>query len=147
MTETRPAAFELEAATVEQILELLELREAQVAHDPRRMDAGVLRRAVFVAQLYDSKGTSMGVPSVKRYVVASFTVGDDLVTYTRITSNGIEIPRDPDREDLNKRQDAAYEEIRAEITGRIEARGWEVPVLEGFLHHSSDPRGDGRGRS
>lgn len=147
MEKKTAAVFEVEAAGMEQFLELLELREARRAHDPGRGGEPASRRAVFVTQMYDAKGSSIGAPSVRRYVVAAFALGDDLVRFERTTSRGIEFPNAPnylgDGEDPNKRQDEAYEEMRAALAGRIAERGFEVPVLEGALRHSFDPRTKG----
>ncbi len=74
MTGEEPgAAFEVEPATFEEFLRLLQDREESEA--PLRGPRGVTRRAVFVAQMFDRRSTGYGYPSVRRYVVAAFAYG------------------------------------------------------------------------
>lgn len=134
------SGFEAEPATVEEFLSLLALREADGSREER---GSALRRAVHVTRLISTRPTDYGFPFVKRHVQAAFAYGDDLVTCRKVTSNQMEMPDEAQR--LNDRQDEAFEELRERIEERLSELGLtgEVPVLEGFLHHATDPRAGG----
>lgn len=85
VTEQRSGpGFEIEAATVDEFLRLLEEREGRAA--PRGLRSP-LRRAVFVARTLDQRISRFGHPVVTRRVVAAFAYGRDIVCCRRITSN------------------------------------------------------------
>jgi hypothetical protein len=146
MTEKKTApAFEAECSTIDEFLRMLELRESEQTPKASYQieERSALRRAVFVSQLQDIRG-SMGFPSVARYVVAGFAYGEDLVSIRVYTSRGMEIPHGaPDAESPVERQGKAYEEISEKIRERIADSVLDVPVVEGFLHHATDPRSEG----
>lgn len=134
------AGFEVEAASVEELLVLLDAREGAEATSDAEAGAaeGAVRRAVFVSQLLDNKGTSYGFPFVTRWVLAGFVYGADLVSHKRIVSHEMEMPGGPpDRERPADRQAAAFDETRKAIRAHVAAKGWDVPVLEGFLRHAA----------
>jgi translation initiation factor 2B subunit (eIF-2B alpha/beta/delta family) len=136
VTDEEPGStFGVEAATVEEFLRLLKEREEGEASlgGPR----GATRRAVFVAQMLDQRSSSYGYPSVRRYVVAAFAYGRDLVSYRRTTSSAVELPEIASR--AAERQQDAYEEIRANIERGLEGMGLDLPVYEGSLRHSAEP--------
>lgn len=133
------SAFEVEAASVEEFVQLLKEREEEEA--PAREPRGATRRAVFVAQMLDQRGSSYGYPVVHRFVVAAFAYGRDAVSYRRTTSNAVELPEIAGR--TEERQQAAYEEIRAEIERGLREVGLDLPVYEGFLRRPPDI-GNGR---
>lgn len=132
------SAFEVEAASVEEFVQLLKEREEEA---PAREPRGATRRAVFVAQMLDQRGSSYGYPVVHRFVVAAFAYGRDAVSYRRTTSNAVELPEIAGR--TEERQQAAYEEIRAEIERGLREVGLDLPVYEGFLRRPPDI-GNGR---
>lgn len=132
MTNDDPGSvFEVEASTVEEFLQLLEEREEDetLSREPR----AAARRAVFVAQLLNQRSSSYGYPAVRRYVVAAFVYGRDLVSYKRTTSSAVELPDMVER--TEERQQAAYETIQAEIERGLEERRLNVPLYEGSLRH------------
>jgi hypothetical protein len=136
VTEHGPASgFEIEAATVEEFLRLLKEREEGEASLGELR--GATRRAVFVAQILDQRSTSYGYPSVRRYIVAAFAYGCDLVSYSRTTSSAVELPEIASR--TAERQHEAYEEIRVEIERGLERMGLDLPVFEGSLRSSAEP--------
>jgi hypothetical protein len=135
MTSPEPG-FEIEVASVEEFLRLLKER------DDERLDQdgyGSTRKAVFVAQMMDHRPSNYVFPLIRRYVVAAFAYGTDRVSYTRTTSNAVELPETVAK--IEDRQQAAYEEVRAEIERGMEDSNLNVPVHEGFLRHAAD---DGR---
>jgi hypothetical protein len=132
--EHKPTSFQVEAATVEEFLRLLKKREESEA-SPRELRSAT-RRAVFVAQMLDQRSSNYGYPSVRRYVVAAFAYGQDLVSLSRTTSNAVELPEIASR--AAERQNDAYEEIRKEIERGLEGVGLDLPVYEGFLRHPVD---------
>ena len=127
--------FGVEAATVEEFLRLLKEREEGEAS--LRGPRGATRRAVFVAQMLDQRSSSYGYPSVRRYVVAAFAYGRDLVSYRRTTSSAVELPEIASR--AAERQQEAYEEIRADIDRGLIGVGLDLPVYEGSLRHHTEP--------
>jgi hypothetical protein len=136
MTNEEPGpSFGVETATVEEFLRLLQERE-EYETSPEEL-RGTTRRAVFVAQMLDQRATSYGYPSVRRYVVAAFAYGCDLVSYSRTTSSAVELPEIAGR--AAERQHEAYEEIRAEIERGLERMGLDLPVYEGSLRRSAEP--------
>ncbi len=127
------SAFEVEVATVEEFLRILAEREEAGMHSPE--PRAIARRAVFVAQLLDQRSSSYGYPAVRRYVAAAFAFERDLISYKRTTSSAVELPDMVEK--IEERQQAAYEEIRAEIERGLEERRLDVPLFEGSLRHSS----------
>ncbi len=127
--------FGVEAATVEEFLRLLKEREEGEAS--LRGPRGAPRRAVFVAQMLDQRSSSYGYPSVRRYVVAAFAYGRDLVSYSRTTSSAVELPEIAAR--AAERQQEAYEAIRADIERGLEGMGLDLPVYEGSLRRPAEP--------
>jgi hypothetical protein len=127
-------SFGIETATVEEFLRLLHKREEdEISPGELR---GVTRKAVFVAQMLDQRSTGYGYPSVRRYIVAAFAYGCDLVSYSRTTSSAVELPEITSR--TAERQHEAYEEIRAEIERGLERMGLDLPLFEGSLSNSFD---------
>lgn len=136
MTDEEPGStFGVEAATLEEFLRLLKEREKaqELSREPR----GATRRAVFVAQLLDQRSSSYGYPSVKRYVVAAFAYGRDLVSYRRVTSSAVELPEIAMK--TAERQQEAYEEVRAAVERGLEAMGLDLPIYEGSLSYPAEP--------
>ncbi len=134
MTERPGSAFEVEAASVEEFLRLLGGRESAEASRSGLRSAA--RRAVFVAQLLDRRGSGYGYPKVRRYVVAAFAYGPDIVSYKRTISNAVELPATAKQ--TRDRQQRIYEETRAEVERGMEEMGLEVPVREGSLRRPND---------
>ena len=132
MTNPEPG-FEIEVAGVEELLKLLKEREEEGGH---REGIGAMRKAVFVAQMMDRRPSSYGFPTIRRYVVAAFAYGRDRVSYTRTTSNAVELPEMVTK--TEDRQQEAYEAMRQEIEHGLEELNLHVPVHEGFLRHPSD---------
>lgn len=128
-------AFGVEAATLKEFLRLLQEREDVEA--PLRGQRGATRRAVFVAQMLGRWSSGYGYPSVRRYVVATFAYGRDLVSYRRTTSSAVELPETARR--TGERQQEAYEEFRAEVERGLEAMGLDLPVYEGSIRHPTEP--------
>jgi hypothetical protein len=132
VTDNEPG-FEIEVASVEEFLRLLKKR------DDERLDQngyGSTRKAVFIAQMMNHRPSNYVFPLVRRYVVAAFAYGRDLVSYTRTTSNAVELPETVGK--IEDRQQAAYEEIRTEIERGLEELGLRLPVHEGFLRYPAD---------
>lgn len=127
--------FDVEVASVEEFLRLLEQREVDenLSQSPR----GEIRKAVFVAQSLDRRDSSYGWSLVRRYVVAAFAYGQDSVFYSRTSSNAVEPPEATSM--AEERQRTAYQEVRGEIERSLEEMDLEVPVYEGFLRRSADP--------
>lgn len=145
MSETarRSPAFEVEAGSIEEFFQLLEMREGQRAHGALPVVEPVPRRALFIEQLHDRHhGAVGGLPMVRRYVVAAFCYGEDLVSYALDTSRDIEGPNFPNSERHQERQQEAYDELRSDLEERLRSRGLDehVPILRAFIHHSSNPR-------
>lgn len=136
MTDGEPGpAFGVEAATVEEFLRLLKERED--AEGSSREPRGATRRAVFVAQLLDRQSSGYGHPVVRRYVVAAFAYGRDLVSYKRTTFSAVEPPEIAKK--TAERQQETYEEVRAEVECGLERMGLDLPVFEGFLRYPAEP--------
>lgn len=131
---TNPGSgFEIEVASIEEFLRLLTEREDESAD---RNGQDVTRRAVFVARMIDRRPSNYGFPLVRRYVVAAFAYGRDSVSYTRTTSNAVELPETVTK--IEDRQKEAYAEMRAKIERGLEDLNLHVPVHEGFLRHPGD---------
>ena len=128
MTNSEPG-FEIEVASVEEFLKLLKKRGEQEG-------TGAMRKAVFVAQMMDRRPSNYGFPLISRYVVAAFAFGRDRVSYTRTTSNAVELPETVTK--TEDRQQEAYDEMRGEIERGLEELDLHIPVHEGFLCHPSD---------
>lgn len=158
MSETREsrgenrARFEVEVGTFEEFVNLLQAREGERG-SPSGAHGGLLaaeplpRRSVFVSQLADYRGTRLGEPMVRRYVVASFAYGADLVSFEEQVSHDLEFRRGPSPypdgvRTPRKRHAEAFERLREDVRERIGAVGLEphVPVLAGHLRHPPDPR-------
>lgn len=132
MTNTEPG-FEVEVASVGKFVRLLEERNEE---PPSRQGYGASRKAIFVAQMMDRRPSNYGYPLIRRYVVAAFAYGRDRISYTRTTSNAVELPEMATR--IEDRQQEAYEEIWAEIKRGLEESDLRVSVHEGFLRHWTD---------
>lgn len=129
VTNAEPG-FEIEVASVGELLRLLKERDGETAG---RQSYGVSGRAVFVAQMMDRRPSSYAFPLVRRFVVAAFAYGRDRVSCTRTTSNAVELPGTIAK--TEDRQQEAYDEIRAEIERGLRELGLRLPVREGFLRH------------
>jgi hypothetical protein len=137
VSEHGPACgFEIEVASVEEFLRLLKEREDESADQDGR---GATRRAIFVAQMMDRRPSNYAFPLIRRYVVAAFAYGSDRVSYTRTTSNAVELPETVEK--TEDRQQEAYEEVRAEIERGLRELALRVPIHEGFLRHPADADG------
>ena len=130
---------EVEAATVEEFLQLLLERERGESASERSQI--LLRKAVFVARMLDQRSSRFGHPLVTRYVVATFAYGPNLVCCRRITSHAVELPGTVAR--TEERQRAAYEKMRADVRRGVEEANISVPIYEGCLCRSSGPGGNG----
>jgi hypothetical protein len=140
VTEHGPACgFEIEAATVEEFLRLLKEREEDEAY--RRGSRSPLRRAVFVARMFDQRSSRYDFPLVTRYVVATFAYGRDLVSYRRTTSNAVELPETAVR--TEERQRETFAEVMAEIERGLDEEDIRVPIYEGRLRRAEEPGGEG----
>lgn len=136
MTDGPGSVFRVEAASVEEFLRLLDGRESA---EPSRLEPrGAARRAVFVAQLADRRGSGYEYPKVRRYVLAAFAYGPGVVSYERTTSNAVELPEVAGK--IVERQQEVYEGIRAEIERGLEEVGLDLPVYEGLLHRPTGSR-------
>jgi hypothetical protein len=133
---TDDLGFQVEAATVEEFLRLLEEREGRESAPAGHH--GSPRGAVFVARMLDRRNSRFGYPSVTRHVVAAFAHGGDVVCLRRTTSHAVELPETAGM--TEGRQRAVYDEIRAGIELGLEDIGLEVPVYEGSLRRSLDSR-------
>ena len=135
VTEHGPApGFEIDAATVEEFLRLLKEREEDEAY--RRGSRSPLRRAVFVARMFDQRSSRYDFPLVTRYVVATFAYGRDLVSYRRTTSNAVELPETAVR--TEERQREAFAEVMAEIERGLDEEDISVPIYEGRLRRPAN---------
>ncbi len=132
MTNGEPG-FEIEVSSVEEFLRLLKERNEEPSGQDRY---GTLRRAVFIAQMMDRRPSNYVFPLTRRYVVAAFAYGGDRVSYTRTTSNAVELPETVAT--TEDRQQEAYEEIRTEIERGLRELDLRVPVQEGFLRHPAE---------
>lgn len=132
MTNSEPG-FEIEVASVEEFLKLLKEREEEGGKQEGNI---AMRKAVFIAQMMDQRPSSYGFPLIRRYVVAAFAYGRDRVSYTRTTSNAVELPETVTK--TEDRQQEVYDEMRQEIERGLEELSLHVPVHEGFLRHPTD---------
>lgn len=135
----RAGGYRIEPETLEGSVDLLRAREGERARGVLAGAEPVPRRAVFVSRLLDRRGTSIGAPMVRRYVVAGFAYGEDLVSFEETVSHAVEFPHGPDSSEARReRQVEVYERFRDELRGRIAAVGLEghVPVLDGHLRHA-----------
>lgn len=114
MTNTDPG-FEIEAVSIEEFLRLLKEREDEGADQNRQ---GIARRAIFIARMMARRPSNYGFPLIRRYVVAAFAHGQDRISYTRTTSNAVELPETVNK--VEDRQQEAYEEMRGEIERGLE---------------------------
>jgi len=87
----------------------------------------------------DRRPSNYVFPLVRCYVVAAFAYGSDRVSYTRTTSNAVELPDTVEK--TRDRQQEAYEELRAEIERGLRELALRVPIHEGFLRHPTDADG------
>ncbi|QIN84421.1 hypothetical protein GBA63_18570 [Rubrobacter tropicus] len=132
MTNAEPG-FEIEVANVEEFLRLLKEREDE---NDRHNGRGVTGKGVFVAQMMDRQPSNFVFPLVRRYIIAAFAYGRDRVSYTRTTSNAVELPETVAK--TEDRQQEACEEIRTEIERGLREFDLGVPVHEGFLRHPAE---------
>ena len=132
MTNPEPG-FEIEVASVEEFLKLLKEREEEGGGQE---GTGATRKAVFVAQMMVQRPSNYGFPLIRRYVVAAFAYGKDRISYTRTTSNAVELPETVTN--TEDRQQEAYEAMRHEVERGLEELDLHVPIHEGFLRHPAD---------
>lgn len=136
-TTNRPAGFEVEAGSVEEFLRLLDEREAERKRGVLPSVEPLPRTAVYVAPLQDIRhgGNGMPWPSVRRYVLAGFAYGEDLVSYRVDVSSGMEFPDGPDRDKPRELHNRIYEDLKTRIGDWAVYQGHErVRVLDGYLH-------------
>lgn len=127
------SGFEVEVVSVEELLRLLKEREEERADPDER---GASRRVIFVAQMMHRRPSNYVFPLMTRYVVAAFAYGRDRVSYTRTTSNAVELPGTVAK--TEDRQQEAYDEVRTEIERGLKDLDLDVPIHEGFLRHPAD---------
>lgn len=132
MTDFEPG-FEIEVPSVEELLKLLKEREEE---GTGQEENATTRKSVFVAQMMDRRPSNYGFPLVRRYVVAAFSYGKDRVSYTKTTSNAVELPETVTK--TEDRQQESYEEMRGEIERGLKELNLRVPIHEGFLRHPAD---------
>lgn len=137
--------FEVEAGTMEGFLDLLRAREEERGGPPAEGET-LLRRAVFVAPLTATRTDGHGIPVVTRRVRAGFANGADLVSLSRLTSDGYEFPKPSD--DQEKRaalQDEVLSKTRTQIEEGASRLGLSVPVVVGWLRPAA-PAGEASDR-
>lgn len=127
------SGFEIEVVSIEEFLRLLKEREEEQTD---RNAQGIIRRAIFIAQMMDRRPSNYGFPLIRRYVVVAFAYEMDRVSYTRTTSNAVELPETVTK--TEDRQQEAYEEIRRNIERGLQELNLHVPIHEGFLRHPAD---------
>ena len=132
MNNPKPG-FEIEVASIKELLKLLKEREDEGGDQEGNC---ALRKAVFVAQMMDRRPSNYGFPLMRRYVIAAFAYGWDRVSYTRTTSNAVELPETVTK--TEDRQQQSYEEMRQEIERGVEELDLHIPIHEGFLRKSED---------
>jgi hypothetical protein len=141
VTDNEPGpGFEVEAATVEEFLQLLRERE-EVGSDPVGT-RGALREAVFVAGVRETRGSRYGFPKVIRYAIAAFAYGRGVACHRRLTSSAVELPEVT--RTLEERQQEACDELRAEVKRGLEEASLRVPLCEGSLPNLQDRSRSGR---
>lgn len=133
MTNAEQPGFEVEVASIVEFLRLLRERNGEF---PGRQGYDASGKAIFVARMMDRRPSNYGFPLVRRYVVAAFAYGRDRVSYTRSTSNAVELPETVAR--IEDRQQETFEEIRAEIERGLEDLDLRVPIHEGSLRYAAD---------
>lgn len=132
MTNTEPD-FEVEVPSVGEFLRLLKEQDEELAG---RQGYGASGKAIFVTQMLDRRPSNYGFPLIRRYIVAAFAYGRGRVSYTRTTSNAVELPETVP--EIKDRQQGAYEEVLTEIERGLEDSDLRVPVHEGFLRHVAE---------
>lgn len=135
-------AFETSVSTLDELLNLLERREGDEKF--QSTDQALTRRAVHVSARCRAVSTDYGVPSVTRTVVAAFAYGEDLVSFTRTTSRGIEFPAPAtDAKEARRAQEEALREIRSAVEAKLSDLGLSrsVPVLHAGLAVTPKPGG------
>ena len=123
-------------SSVGELLRLLKERDEALSGRKGNRNSG---DALFVAQMVDRRPSNYVFEMVRRYVVAAFAYETHRVSYTRITSNAVELPEMVAR--IEVRQQEAYEDIRGEIGRRLKDSELRVAVRDGHPRHPS-----GRGR-
>jgi hypothetical protein len=131
--------FEIEAASVEEFLRLLEEREE--GESSARENPDTLSRAVFVARMLDQRGSRFGYPSVTRQVVAAFVHGRGVVYLRTTASHTVELPENARITEVRHRE--AYEELREGIQRGLEEADLSVPLYEGYLRRTVAPEAGG----
>ena len=121
--------YEIMSSRLDEFLDLLERREAQ----PGTRREPLPRRVVCVEGLCDLRPTELGVPYVRRRVVAGFAFEGDLVRVELVSTEGYEHPHE--REDLEERHSRLLEHVREAVRDSIDDLGLsvEVPVIRGTL--------------
>ncbi len=131
-------AFEVEAGTMERFLDLLRTREKERI---LAEDGPLPRRAVFVAPLTRTSTDGSGIPVITRRVRAGFAYGADLVSLTRLTSDGYEFPEpSDDHEKKAALQDEVLAKTKEQLEEGIRHLGLSVPVVVGWLRQPA-PQG------
>jgi hypothetical protein len=142
VTDNEPGpGFEVEAATVEEFLQLLREREEAGSDPAGTRDA--LGEAVFVAGIRDTRSSRYGFPKVVRYAIAAFSYGQGVACHRRLTSSAVELPEMT--RTLEGRQREACDELRAEVERGLEEASLRVPLYEGSLPYLQDRAGSGEG--
>ncbi|WP_119069917.1 hypothetical protein [Rubrobacter indicoceani] len=126
--DERTPVYEVEVATIEEFLRLLDERESSAVS---RDSGECVRRGVFIARISEKRTSRFGFPSVRRYVVASFVYGRDLVSYRVATSSIVELPELV--KSMEERQQSAYEQVRGDISRSLAERFPDVSIYEGNL--------------
>ncbi|MDX5895139.1 hypothetical protein [Rubrobacter radiotolerans] len=126
--DERTPVYEVEVASLEEFIRFLGERESSAVS--RDSNDGV-RSGVLIARLSEERTSRFGFPSVRRYVVASFIYGQDLVSYRRTTSSIVELPELV--RGMEERQQGAYEQVRGDISRSLAERFPDVSIYEGNL--------------
>lgn len=137
MKDATRSACEIEAAGLGEILGLLERR----VRDQRRKREALPRRAVCMVDMLDLRSTEIGIPQMKHYVLCGFVYGEDMVSLQLVSSSGFEHPHQA--HEMEERHRQLVEHVTEAIRTRIDdlELGGEFPVVKGFLHPASEPRG------
>lgn len=76
-------------------------------------------------------------PNIRRYVLASFAVADDLVSYRVDISHGMEKTRADGGREQREQQQKILDRVRASIQGHIEDRSMTLPIIDGWIRRPS----------
>lgn len=124
-------AFEVNAHSVDGLLDLLESREAE--RIPTETET-TPRRAVFVSVRVVSRSNDGGIPVVTRSVRAAFAYGPDLVLLNRLVRKDIEFPGpEAEREKIVRRHNEAFDALKRRLAEGVRDRKLSVPMIEATL--------------